>query len=70
MTMAKLKIRNFGPITKGFDENDGWLEISPVTVFIGNQATGKSTIAKLYATFTWLEKALVRKDFLPENVHN
>lgn len=63
--MAKLKIRNFGPITTGFNENDGWIEISPVTIFIGNQATGKSTIAKLYATFTWLEKALVRKDFLP-----
>ena len=27
--MAKLKIRNFGPIQNGFSENDGFLEISP-----------------------------------------
>lgn len=47
--MAKLKIKNFGPIQNGFSENDGFLEISPVTVICGNQATGKSTIAKLYS---------------------
>lgn len=58
--MAKLKIRNFGPIQKGFSENDGFLEISPVTVICGNQATGKSTIAKLYSIFSWLEKANVK----------
>ncbi|MBR0496600.1 MAG: ATP-binding protein [Treponema sp.] len=34
------------------------MEITPVTVICGNQATGKSTIAKLYSTFVWLEKAL------------
>lgn len=54
--MVKLKIKNFGPIQKGFSENDGFLEISPVTVICGNQATGKSTIAKLYSTCAWLEK--------------
>lgn len=54
--MAKLKIKNFGPIQNGFSENDGFLEISPVTVICGNQATGKSTIAKLYSTCAWLEK--------------
>ena len=58
--MAKLKIKNFGPIQKGFSENDGFLEISPVTVICGNQATGKSTIAKLYSTCAWLEKANVK----------
>ena len=58
--MAKLKIRNFGPIQKGFSENDGFLEISPVTVICGNQATGKSTIAKLYSIFSWLEKTVVK----------
>lgn len=58
--MAKLKIKNFGPIQKGFSENDGFLEISPVTVICGNQATGKSTIAKLYSIFSWLEKAVVK----------
>ena len=56
--MAKLKIKNFGPIQDGFSENDGFLDISPVTVICGNQATGKSTIAKLYSTCAWLEKKI------------
>lgn len=56
--MAKLRVKNFGPIKDGFSENDGFIEITPVTVICGNQATGKSTIAKLYSTFMWLEKAL------------
>lgn len=60
--MAKLRVKNFGPIKDGFSENDGFMEITPVTVICGNQATGKSTIAKLYSTFVWLEKALkIRK---------
>lgn len=58
--MAKLKIKYFGPIQEGFSENKGFLEISPVTVICGNQATGKSTIAKLYSIFSWLEKANVK----------
>lgn len=58
--MAKLKIKNFGPIKDGFSEHDGFMEISPVTVICGNQATGKSTIAKLYSTLSWLEKDYVR----------
>lgn len=59
----KIKIRNFGPIKKGFTDNDGWLDIKKVTVFIGNQGSGKSTVAKLISTFMWLEKALIRGDF-------
>jgi predicted ATPase len=55
--MSKIKINNFGPIT------DGWMDIKKVTVFVGNQGSGKSTIAKLIATFTWIEKALVRGDY-------
>src|SRR5574344_2441488 len=61
--MAKLKIQYFGPIAEGFQENNGYMEITPVTVFCGNQATGKSTIAKLYSSFVWLEKAFARLDF-------
>ncbi len=61
--MAKLRVKNFGPIKEGFSENDGFMEITPVTVICGNQATGKSTIAKLYSTFVWLEKALIRMDY-------
>ncbi|MBQ9281796.1 MAG: ATP-binding protein [Treponema sp.] len=58
--MAKLRVKNFGPIKDGFSENDGFMEITPVTVICGNQATGKSTIAKLYSTLTWLEKSYVK----------
>lgn len=61
--MAKIKIREFGPIRQGFVENDGYLDIREVTVFIGDQGSGKSTVAKLISTFTWIEKALVRGDY-------
>ncbi|MEA1922786.1 MAG: AAA family ATPase [Pseudomonadota bacterium] len=61
--MSKIKVRYFGPIQKGCLENDGWIEISKTTIFIGNQGSGKSTIAKLISTFTWIEKALVRGDY-------
>ncbi|MCP9750205.1 ATP-binding protein [Ferruginibacter sp. HRS2-29] len=60
--MARIKIKDFGPIKIGFTENSGFLSIKKVTVFIGNQGTGKSSIAKLISTFTWLEKALYRGD--------
>ena len=61
--MSKIKIKNFGPIKEGYLENDGWIVIKKVTVFIGNQGSGKSTVAKLISTMTWIEKALVRGDF-------
>jgi predicted ATPase len=55
--MSRIKVKNFGPIKTGFEENDGFLEIKKVTVFIGNQGTGKSSVAKLISTMNWLEKA-------------
>lgn len=61
--MSRIKIQNFGPIKEGYQENEGWLDIKKVTVFIGNQGSGKSTVAKLISTFTWIEKALVRGDY-------
>lgn len=61
--MSRIRIKNFGPIKEGCVENDGWIEISKVTVFTGNQGSGKSTVAKLISTFTWIEKALVRGDY-------
>jgi hypothetical protein len=61
--MSKIKIKNFGPIKEGYQEDDGFMEVKKVTVFIGNQGSGKSTVAKLISTFTWIEKALVRGDF-------
>ncbi len=61
--MCRIKIKNFGPIKEGFQENEGWMDIAKVTLLIGNQGSGKSTIAKLIATFMWLEKAIIRGDF-------
>ncbi|WP_291528762.1 AAA family ATPase [Bacteroides sp. UBA939] len=61
--MSKIRIKNFGPIKDGYQENDGWLDVNKVTVFVGNQGSGKSTIAKLISTFIWIEKALIRGDY-------
>jgi predicted ATPase len=58
--MSQIKVKNFGPIKSGFAENNGFIDISKITVFIGNQGTGKSSIAKLISTFSWLEKQLYR----------
>jgi predicted ATPase len=58
--MSKIKIKNFGPIKEGYLENNGWLDIKKVTLFIGNQGSGKSVLAKLFSTFSWIEKALTR----------
>jgi predicted ATPase len=60
--VGSIKIKHFGPI-KGISQ-DGCtaLDIKKVTIFIGNQGSGKSTVAKLISTFTWIEKALVRGD--------
>ncbi|MCR5620491.1 MAG: ATP-binding protein [Treponema sp.] len=58
--MDKLRVRNVGPIHEGL-EGDGFLEFDRVSVLLGKQSMGKSTVAKLYASFSWLEKALVRQ---------
>ncbi len=67
--MSKIRIKNFGPIKEGYLENDGWLDVKKVTVFIGNQGSGKSTVAKLISCFMWVEKALIRGD-LKETISN
>jgi len=56
--MSKLKIKNFGPITTGYASEDGFMDFHKVTVFIGSQGSGKSSVAKLFSTMSWLEKAL------------
>ncbi|MDR0893433.1 MAG: ATP-binding protein [Mediterranea sp.] len=56
----KIKIQNVGPINQGLIENDGYMEVNDLTLFIGNQGTGKSTVTKLISTLCWLEKALFR----------
>lgn len=60
--MSKIRIKNFGPIKEGMLDNDGWMDIKKVTVFIGNQGSGKSTVAKVFSTLIWLEKAINRGD--------
>jgi predicted ATPase len=61
--MPRLKIQNFGPIKTGYTQGDGFFDIPKVTVFIGSQGSGKSTIAKLISTFMWMEKVLVRGNY-------
>ncbi len=56
--MSYIKIKNFGPIKNGY--GDQFFEIRKVTLFTGNQGSGKSTISKLISTLSWLEKAIVR----------
>lgn len=58
-----LKIQNFGPIREGYNANDGYIPFTKVTAFCGPQGAGKSSVAKLYSTFSWIEKALTRGDF-------
>ena len=60
--MSRIKIKNFGPIREGFVDNDGWMDIEKVTVFIGDQGSGKSTVAKLISTLSWIEKDLFRSE--------
>ena len=52
--MAQLTIKNLGPI------KECSLTINRITAFIGPQGSGKSTAAKLYTAFLWLEKSLTR----------
>lgn len=58
MDNCKIGIREFGPLKEG--TGNAWIEIKKCTLFIGPQGSGKSSIAKLIAEFTWLEKALVK----------
>lgn len=61
--MSRIRIKNFGPIKEGYQEDDGWMDVKKVTVFIGNQGSGKSTVAKVISTLSWIEKAINRGDF-------
>jgi predicted ATPase len=60
--MCKIIIKNFGPIKEGYQEDEGWIDVKKVTIFIGNQGSGKSTVAKLISTLSWIEKAVYRGD--------
>ena len=53
----RLKVKSFGPV-KDLD-----IIFKKVTLFIGDQGTGKSCVAKLFSTFKWLEKVLSQKKY-------
>ena len=60
--MRRIEIHNFGPI------KEANITVKKVTVFIGNQGSGKSTAAKLISTFAWIEKRLFRyRGMIPES---
>lgn len=63
--MNKLQIKNVGPIRNGM--GSGYMEFDSLTVFLGPQASGKSTIAKIYSSMVWLEKAILRDELSIEN---
>ncbi len=48
--MGRLVINNFGPIS------DVDIELKRFNVFVGRQSSGKSTIAKVISSCTWIEK--------------
>ncbi len=62
--MAKnIRIRHFGPISES-----GELDIRSMMVFCGQQGSGKSTVAKLISTCSWIEKALARKEITSKDL--
>ncbi len=64
----KLKIQHFGSIKNGYAGDNGYLDMNKVTVITGPQASGKSTVAKLFSLFSWLEKALIRGEYSEDYV--
>lgn len=67
--MAKLCVKNFGPIVNGFSNNgNDYIDFNKVTIFIGEQGSGKSTIAKLYSTFNWIEKNLCKEKIKAKDI--
>lgn len=62
--MNKLSIRNVGPIKGGYGEQ--YIEMNNFTVFLGPQGSGKSTIAKIYSSLSWLQKAILREEVTTE----
>lgn len=57
-----LIIKDFGPISSADVENGKF------TVVIGTQGTGKSSLAKLFFMFSWMEKSLVRHNITESQI--
>lgn len=66
MANKKISIKQFGPIREGTEGK--FIDIRKCTVFIGPQGSGKSSVAKLISQFSWLEKALVRRELDEEEL--
>lgn len=58
--MFRMRIKSFGPVQNGCKESaDGFFNLNPLTIFIGTQGAGKSTVAKLFSSLVWVEKAVL-----------
>lgn len=55
----RLIVKSFGPV-KDLD-----ITFKKVTLFVGDQGTGKSSVAKLFSMFKWLEKVLNQRKYDP-----
>ena len=53
----RLVVKSCGPV------RDLDITFKKVTLFIGDQGTGKSCVAKLFSMFKWLEKVLIQKKY-------
>lgn len=62
--MQKIIIENFGPV------KNAEIEITPLLVLIGEQATGKSTIAKLIYFFKTLSDEFLTRSFARQDDEN
>ncbi|MCH5347649.1 MAG: AAA family ATPase [Muribaculaceae bacterium] len=54
-----LKIENFGPISEA-----ELIDIKPLTLFIGESGSGKSTIMKVLSLFRWMYKRINLRSFI------
>lgn len=55
--MPSIRLKNIGPLT-----DTGVVEMKKVTLFIGAQSTGKSTLMKILCFCCWLEKHIMAGD--------
>lgn len=62
--MPKITIKNVGPI------KDVSLDLNQITMLIGEQSTGKSTIAKIISYCLWYQKRLATEYFLQKQREN